>query len=270
MQTDSGCVAQSFCILHFAFCITRVAADAQIGRQIAEIAIEQEGRPVTDPVDHRPHRNPRRPPLRCARGARDDRAPDEPQPVRRRAGVSRGRGRRRARAVCPDAASPGRSHGVPRHARPVRRTRSARRRRSLRQRHRGRPAPPRSSRRCEWNTGGAATRMRASARGSSRHTIRIARRSIFEIEAGRALTIADSALHAARRRRPGHRRRSCPTSSPAQPYDDDAIERELRRWEDRMRARGYYEARASHGMLKSPTTAPIVSREPDARPARDR
>src|SRR4029450_1144674 len=32
-----------------------------------------------------------------------------------------------------------------------------------------------------------------------------------------------------------------------QPFDDDVIERELRAWEDKMHARGFYEARASHG-----------------------
>jgi outer membrane protein insertion porin family len=32
-----------------------------------------------------------------------------------------------------------------------------------------------------------------------------------------------------------------------QPFDEDAIEDELRRWEERMRARDYYEATASHG-----------------------
>ena len=34
-----------------------------------------------------------------------------------------------------------------------------------------------------------------------------------------------------------------------QPFDEDVVERELRAWEDDMRERGFYEARASHGML---------------------
>jgi outer membrane protein assembly factor BamA len=39
-------------VLHFAFCILNytVPAEAQIGRTITEIVVEQEGRPVTDPV----------------------------------------------------------------------------------------------------------------------------------------------------------------------------------------------------------------------------
>jgi outer membrane protein insertion porin family len=36
------------------------------------------------------------------------------------------------------------------------------------------------------------------------------------------------------------------------PYDGAAIERELREWEQRMRGRGYYEARASHGPAFDP------------------
>lgn len=38
-----------------------------------------------------------------------------------------------------------------------------------------------------------------------------------------------------------------PDVKKGQPFDEDAIERELRAWEERMRARGYYEASASHG-----------------------
>ncbi|HET9362563.1 MAG TPA: POTRA domain-containing protein, partial [Vicinamibacterales bacterium] len=34
-----------------------------------------------------------------------------------------------------------------------------------------------------------------------------------------------------------------------QPFDEDAIESELRAWEERMRARDYYEATASHGSI---------------------
>jgi outer membrane protein assembly factor BamA len=33
------------------------------------------------------------------------------------------------------------------------------------------------------------------------------------------------------------------------PYDKTALDRELQRWTDRMHERGYYEARASHGVL---------------------
>ena len=39
------------------------------------------------------------------------------------------------------------------------------------------------------------------------------------------------------------------------PYDKAAVDRELQRWIDRMRGRGYYEARASHGVLFPPDGA---------------
>jgi outer membrane protein insertion porin family len=41
------------------------------------------------------------------------------------------------------------------------------------------------------------------------------------------------------------------------PYDRAAVERELQRWADRTRARGYYEARASHGALFLPDGAVV-------------
>ena len=41
------------------------------------------------------------------------------------------------------------------------------------------------------------------------------------------------------------------------PYDRAAVERELQRWTDRLRARGYYEARASHGVLFLPDGAVV-------------
>ena len=39
------------------------------------------------------------------------------------------------------------------------------------------------------------------------------------------------------------------------PYDKPAMDRELQRWADRMHGRGYYEARASHGVLFPPDGA---------------
>jgi len=39
------------------------------------------------------------------------------------------------------------------------------------------------------------------------------------------------------------------------PYDKAAVDRELQRWVDRMHGRGYYEARASHGVLFPPDGA---------------
>jgi outer membrane protein insertion porin family len=41
------------------------------------------------------------------------------------------------------------------------------------------------------------------------------------------------------------------------PYDRAAVDRELQRWADRLRGRGYYEARASHGALFLPDGAVI-------------
>ena len=43
------------------------------------------------------------------------------------------------------------------------------------------------------------------------------------------------------------------------PYERVGVDRELQRWTDRMRARGYYEARASHGVLFPPDGAVVVS-----------
>jgi outer membrane protein insertion porin family len=69
---------------------------------------------------------------------------------------------------------------------------------------------------------------------------------VFEVEAGRRLVIAD--------RRFTQRDADVqgtvtvlPDIKPGQPFDDDVIERELRTWEDTMHARGFYEARATHG-----------------------
>ncbi|HET9569766.1 MAG TPA: hypothetical protein VFP16_15425, partial [Vicinamibacterales bacterium] len=52
MQNAKGKWLRRAVVLHFALCLLPYpsAAEAQIGRQIAEIVIEQEGRPVTDPV----------------------------------------------------------------------------------------------------------------------------------------------------------------------------------------------------------------------------
>ncbi len=41
------------------------------------------------------------------------------------------------------------------------------------------------------------------------------------------------------------------------PYDRATVERELQSWTDRLRARGYYEARASHGVLFLPDGAVV-------------
>jgi len=70
----------------------------------------------------------------------------------------------------------------------------------------------------------------------------------FDIEAGRRLSIADvrfTQIDADRQSTLAER----PDIRQGQPFDEDVIERELRAWEDSLHARGYYEARASHGML---------------------
>ena len=69
---------------------------------------------------------------------------------------------------------------------------------------------------------------------------------VFEVEAGRRLTIADRRFTQRDADVQGTVT-DVPDIKPGQPFDDDAIERELRRWEDSMHAQGYYEARASHG-----------------------
>ena len=81
---------------------------------------------------------------------------------------------------------------------------------------------------------------------SSRPTIPIARRSIFDISAGKRLTIADRRFTQRDADVQGTVT-ELPDIKPGQPYDDDVVERELRKWEDTMHSRGYYEARASHG-----------------------
>jgi len=69
---------------------------------------------------------------------------------------------------------------------------------------------------------------------------------VFEIEAGRRLTIADRRFTQRDADVQGTVT-ELPDVKPGQPFDDDVIERELRAWEDSMHARGFYEARASHG-----------------------
>ncbi|HEU4691588.1 MAG TPA: POTRA domain-containing protein [Vicinamibacterales bacterium] len=69
---------------------------------------------------------------------------------------------------------------------------------------------------------------------------------IFEIESGRRLVIADRRFTQRDADVQGTVT-ELPDIKPGQPFDDDVIERELRAWEDRMHSRGFYEARASHG-----------------------
>jgi outer membrane protein insertion porin family len=69
---------------------------------------------------------------------------------------------------------------------------------------------------------------------------------VFEIEAGRRLIIADRRFTQRDADVQGTVT-ELPNIKPGQPFDDDTIERELRSWEDAMHSRGFYEARASHG-----------------------
>ena len=69
---------------------------------------------------------------------------------------------------------------------------------------------------------------------------------VFEIESGRRLTIADRRF-TQRDADVQSTVTELPDIKPGQPFDEDVIERELRAWEDSMHARGFYEARASHG-----------------------
>jgi len=69
---------------------------------------------------------------------------------------------------------------------------------------------------------------------------------VFDVAAGRRLTITevrftqvDAEGQSTFTERPGVK--------PGQPFDEDVIARELRAWEESLRATGYYEARASHG-----------------------
>jgi outer membrane protein insertion porin family len=68
----------------------------------------------------------------------------------------------------------------------------------------------------------------------------------FEIESGRRLTIADRRFTQRDADVQGTLT-EVPDVKPGQPFDDDAIELELRKWEESMHAQGFYEARASHG-----------------------
>jgi len=71
---------------------------------------------------------------------------------------------------------------------------------------------------------------------------------IFNVESGRRLTISDvrfTQVDADVQSTLIER----PDISQGQPFDEDDVERELRAWEEDLHARGYYEARASHGML---------------------
>jgi outer membrane protein insertion porin family len=69
---------------------------------------------------------------------------------------------------------------------------------------------------------------------------------VIDVEAGPRQTITDVRPTQVDPER-SVRIQELPDVKRGQPFDEDAIEQELRAWEERMRARDYYEANASHG-----------------------
>jgi outer membrane protein insertion porin family len=69
----------------------------------------------------------------------------------------------------------------------------------------------------------------------------------FDVEAGPRQTITDVRFTQVDPPERAVKIEEPPDVKRGQPFDQDAIERELRGWEERMRARDYYEAIASHG-----------------------
>ncbi len=69
---------------------------------------------------------------------------------------------------------------------------------------------------------------------------------VFQIDAGRRVLIADRRF-TQRDADVQSTVTELPDIKVGQPFDDDVIERELRAWEEKMHGRGFYEARASHG-----------------------
>jgi len=234
-------------VLPFALCILNYAypAHAQIGRQIAEIVIEQEGRPVTDPVITGLIETHVGSPL-DAREVRETISHlmsfnrfDDVQVFSEEAGTGI-----RVRYVLTPLHPVDRIEfqgmlGLPEDA--VLRV--------VVDRFGNAPRAARAPEIVE------ALRMEYRRRGYA--NARIGSRLvethdpdratlIFEIEAGRRLTIADRRFTQRDADVQGTVT-ELPDIKPGQPFDDDEIERELRSWEDKMHARGFYEARASHG-----------------------
>ena len=234
-------------VLHFAFCILHYPfhADAQVGERIVEIVVEQEGQPVTDPVITRLIQTRVGEPLSIADvnettghlislGRFEDvQTLSEPVP----------NGVRIVYRLFP-------LHPVDRMV------------------FRGTLGLPESAlRRVVVDRFGASPRegrvdeitetLRAEYRRRGYPDARVAPRAVathnpdratlfIDVEAGRRLSIAapiftqvDAGETATIDDRPNVAR--------GQPFDADAIAEALRAWEERLHARGYYEARASYG-----------------------
>ena len=182
-------------------------------------------------------------------------APHEPEPVRGRPGVPGAGRRRHPAALRAVPAPPGRSHGVPRHARPVRGRRSAA---SFTERFGAAPSAGRAEEVAEALRAFYRDRgypRRRSRRASRRPTTPIARRWCSTSRPARGRSIGRRRRGRDRRQRPG----PSPAASPIRagdPYDNDAILRELERYEALLHARGFYEARAVHTLDFEPTAPP--------------
>jgi outer membrane protein assembly complex protein YaeT len=70
---------------------------------------------------------------------------------------------------------------------------------------------------------------------------------ILDIDAGRRAVIAEVMIFQTDQSEPGTAL-PVPDIPQGEPYEEERIDRILEDWEDRMRERGYYEARASHGV----------------------
>jgi outer membrane protein insertion porin family len=234
-------------VLPFAFCLLNYAlpAHAQIGRQIAEVVVEQEGRPVTDPVITGLVETHVGSPL-DAREVRETISHlmslnrfDDVQVTSEDAGT----GVRVRYVLMPlhpiDRIEFKGTLGLPEDS-------------LLRVVVDRFGASPRASRtseiiealRAEYRRRGYANVGIKSdlveTHDPDRATL------VFDINAGRRMTIVDRRFTQRDADVQGTVT-ELPDIKPAQPYDDDLVERELRRWEETMHARGYYEARASHG-----------------------
>jgi outer membrane protein insertion porin family len=233
-------LALVFCMLSFA-----APAEAQFGRQITEIVVEQEGRPVTDPVIVGLVETPIGAPL-DARAVRETITHlmslnrfDDVQVSAEEAGAGI-----RVRYVL-----------TPLH--PIDRiefdgTLSLPEDELLRvvvDRFGNSPRAARTPEMVEALRMEYRRRGYANARISSRllETHDPDRATlVFEIDAGRRLVIADRRFTQRDADVQGTVT-DLPDIKPGQPFDDDVIERELRAWEEAMHGRGFYEARASHG-----------------------
>ena len=234
-------------VLHFAIGILNYAfpAEAQIGRQIAEIAIEQEGRPVTDPVITALVETHVGSPL-DAKEVRETIAHlmslnrfDDVQVLAE--DVSTGV---RVRYVLMPLHPIDRIEfkgmlGLPEDA-------------LLRAVVDRFGSSPRASRtpeiidalRAEYRRRGYATPRIDSSLVETHDPDRAT--LVFEINAGRRMTIVDRRFTQRDADVQGTVT-ELPDIKPGQVFDDDVVERELRAWEDTMHSRGFYEARASHG-----------------------